>query len=145
MTVALSVSVAGASLEMPPASVPVGPLAVFSVTMVFVIAMVPPVPWLEMPPTAGPAPLGALKAAINGVPSLTIEPSAHDAAGARDFYRRLEEDIVPAFYRRDRAGIPIDWVGRVRQTMRDGVPRFSARRGVKATTERLYNPALRNV
>ena len=54
MTVALSVSVAGASLEMPPASVPVGPLAVFSVTMVFVIAMVPPVPWLEMPPTAGP-------------------------------------------------------------------------------------------
>jgi glucan phosphorylase len=101
--------------------------------------------WLSMPPARGPAPLGALKAAINGVPALVIEPSAHDAAGAREFYRRLEEDIVPAFYRRDRAGVPVDWVGRVRETVREAVPRVSARRGVKAITERLYNPALRNV
>src|SRR5207248_1373881 len=101
--------------------------------------------WLSMPPAGGPAPLGALKAAINGVPTMTVEPSAQDATGARAFYRRLEEDIVPAFYRRDRAGVPVDWVGRVRQTMREGIPTFSARRGVKATTERLYNPALRDV
>ena len=86
-----------------------------------------------------------LEAAINGVPVVTIEPSAHDAAGAWAFYRRLEEDIVPAFYHRDRAGVPVDWVARVRETIRVGVPRFSARRAVKAAAERLYNPALRDV
>jgi glucan phosphorylase len=101
--------------------------------------------WLSMPVEGGPAPLGALKAAINGAPALVIEPSAHNAAGARAFYRSLEEDIVPAFYRRDRAGVPVDWVGRVRATVQQAVPRVSARRAVKATTERLYNPALRNV
>jgi glucan phosphorylase len=103
--------------------------------------------WLSMPSAGGPAPLGALKAAINGAPALVIEPSAQieAAAGARAFYRRLEEDIVPAFYRQDRAGVPVDWVGRVRDTLREAIPRVSARRGVKATTERLYNPALRNV
>ncbi len=101
--------------------------------------------WLSMPPAGGPAPLGALKAAINGAPALAIEPSAHDAAGARAFYRRLEEDIVPAFYRRDRAGVPVDWVRRVRDTLAEAIPRVSARSAVKAATERLYNPALRNV
>jgi glucan phosphorylase len=101
--------------------------------------------WLSMPPASGAAPLGALKAAINGVPFVAIEPSAHDAAGARAFYRRLEEDIVPAFYRRDRAGVPVDWVGRVRDTVRTGIPRFSARRAVKSATERLYNSAFRHV
>lgn len=101
--------------------------------------------WLSMPPAGGPAPLSALKAAINGAPAIVIEPSGHDASGARAFYRQLEEDIVPAFYRRDRAGVPVDWVGRVRDTVREAIPRVSARRGVKAITERLYNPALRNV
>lgn len=67
------------------------------------------------------------------------------AAGARAFYSRLEEDIIPVFYHRDRAGVPVAWVGRVRDTVRTGIPRFSARRAVKATAERLYNPALRHV
>jgi glucan phosphorylase len=101
--------------------------------------------WLSMPAADRPVPLGALKAAINGVPALVIEPQAPDAAGARAFYRRLEEDIVPAFYHRDRAGVPVDWVGRVRETIRAGVPRFSARHAVKSAAERLYNPALRDV
>ena len=101
--------------------------------------------WLNTPAVDRPLPLGPLKAAINGVPAVTIEPSAHDAEGAWAFYRRLEEDIVPAFYHRDRAGVPVEWVARVRDTIRDGIPRFSARRAVKAAAERLYNPALRDV
>ena len=101
--------------------------------------------WLSMPPAGGPAPLGELKAAINGVPPLAIEASGGDAARARAFYSLLEEELVPAFYHRDRAGIPVEWVARVRDMVRTGIPRFSARRAVKAATERLYNPALRHV
>src|SRR4029077_18963302 len=98
--------------------------------------------WLTTAAAAAAPPLGAMKAAITGVPQLAIEPAAQDAVAARDLYRRLEEDIVPVFYHRDRSGVPAEWVGRVRQTMQAGIPAFTARRSVKASTEKLYNPDL---
>jgi starch phosphorylase len=101
--------------------------------------------WLTTAADAGSPPLGAMKAAINGVPRLAIEPAADDAVAARAVYRRLEEDIVPVFYHRDRSGVPAQWVGRVRQTMQASIPAFCARRSVKASTEKLYNPGLRHV
>jgi glucan phosphorylase len=101
--------------------------------------------WLTTAADAGSPPLGAMKAAINGVPQLPLEPSEQDAVAARAVYRRLEEDIVPVFYHRDRRGVPAEWVGRVCQTMRASIPAFSARRSVKASTEKLYNPGLRHV
>jgi glucan phosphorylase len=102
--------------------------------------------WLTAPPAGAAAlPLGALKAAINGVPRLALDPAAHEPAAARAVYRQLEEDIVPVFYHRDRRGVPAEWVGRVRETLRTGIPGFSARRAVKAATEKLYNPGLRHV
>ena len=101
--------------------------------------------WLAAPAANGRRSLGALKAAINGVPLVSIEPSAQGAAGARAFYRHLEEDIVPAFYHRDRRGVPVDWMVRIRQTMGMAIPKFSARRALKAATERLYNPTVPHV
>jgi len=74
-----------------------------------------------------------------------IEPSAQGAAGARAFYRHLEEDIVPMFYLRDRRGVPVQWTERIRETMRISIPAFCARRTVKAATERLYNPTAPHV
>lgn len=99
--------------------------------------------WLTAPAAASAAPLGALKAAINGVPRIAIDSA--DAAGARAFYRRLEEDIVPVFYHRDRRGVPAEWIALVRDTMRTGIPAFCARRAVKAATETLYNRGLPHV
>ena len=99
--------------------------------------------WLTAPVAGSPPALGALKAAINGVPRIAIESA--DATGARAFYRRLEEDIVPVFYHRDRRGVPAEWTALVRETMRAGIPAFCARRAVKAATEKLYNPSLPHV
>jgi glucan phosphorylase len=96
--------------------------------------------WLSAPVAGALPSLGVLKAAINGVPHIAIEPSAQGAAGARALYRRLEEDIVPAFYHRDRRGVPAEWMARVRETLRTAIPGFCARRTVKAVAERLYNP-----
>ena len=101
--------------------------------------------WLSAPSTGGPPSLGGLKAAINGAPRITIEPSLQGAAGARAFYRHLEEDIVPAFYLRDRRGVPVDWVARMRESMHLAIPTFCARRTVKQATERLYNPTAPHV
>ena len=93
--------------------------------------------WLSTGETGQPTPLGALKAAINGAPHVAIEASGVEAADARACYRRLEEDIVPAFYHRDRAGVPIAWIEQVRETMRSAIPRFTARRAVKMAADRL--------
>ncbi len=107
-----------------------------------------------------------MKAALNGVPHLSIgdgwwaegftgsngwvidggapedNPDAVDAADAEALYRLLEEDVVPAYYDRDRANVPHRWVAIVKEAIRTVAPRFSARRMVKEYTERMYAPAL---
>jgi starch phosphorylase len=106
-----------------------------------------------------------MKAAVNGVPHLSIgdgwwaegftgtngwlidggvsgDPDAVDAADADALYRLLEEEVVPAFYDRDAAGIPRRWLAIVREAIRTVAPRFAARRMVKEYAERMYAPAL---
>ena len=107
-----------------------------------------------------------MKASVNGVPHLSIgdgwwaegftsgngwvidggappdNPDAADAADANALYRLLEEEVVPAFYERDRANVPHRWVATVKEAIRTVAPRFSARRMVKEYVERMYAPAL---
>jgi glucan phosphorylase len=101
--------------------------------------------WLSAPSADHGPSLGTLKAAINGVPHVEIPPGAPGTAAARALYRQLEEEIVPAFYSRDRRGLPLDWIARVRDTMRDAIPRACARTVVKAALERLYNRSVPHV
>jgi len=108
-----------------------------------------------------------MKAAINGVPHLsvgdgwwaegftgangwTIDGSvgadagneAVDAADAAELYRLLEEEIVPAFYDRDRGNVPHRWIAMVKEAIRTVAPRFCSRRMVKEYAEKMYAPAL---
>jgi len=107
-----------------------------------------------------------MKAALNGVPHLSIgdgwwaegfnaengwvidggrsddDHEAVDAADAGALYRLLEEDVVPAFYDRDGAGVPHRWLAIVKAAMRSVTPRFSARRMVKEYAEGMYTPAM---
>ena len=107
-----------------------------------------------------------VKAAINGVPHLCIgdgwwaegftgakgwvidggapadNDDAVDAADADALYRLLEEEVVPAFYDRDRSNVPHRWIAVVKEAIRTVAPRFSARRMVKEYAARMYAPAL---
>jgi len=107
-----------------------------------------------------------MKAAINGVPHLSIgdgwwaegfngtngwvidggvkgdNHDAVDAADATALYRLLEEQVVPAFYDHDAAGVPHRWLATVKEAIRSVAPRFSARRMVKEYVRRMYAPAL---
>jgi starch phosphorylase len=106
-----------------------------------------------------------MKAAINGVPHLSIgdgwwaegftgangwviESGARgneaemDVADAGALYRLLEEEVIPAFYDRDEAGVPHRWMRVVKESIRSVAPRFSARRMVKEYAERMYGTAL---
>ena len=64
-----------------------------------------------------------------------------DAAEAEMLYERLEQDVVPQFYTRDEKGIPTAWVARMRESMAQLTPRFSANRTVREYTEQCYLPA----
>ena len=106
-----------------------------------------------------------MKAAMNGVPHLSIgdgwwaegftgqngwlidsgthpDAGTTDAADAEALYTLLEQQVVPAFYERDAAGIPRRWLMTVKEAIRTVTPRFSARRMVKEYAERMYAPAL---
>jgi starch phosphorylase len=67
---------------------------------------------------------------------------AVDTADANALYKLLEEEIVPAYYESDPAGIPRRWIAVVKESIRTVAPRFSARRMVKEYVERMYAPGL---
>jgi starch phosphorylase len=69
--------------------------------------------------------------------------SGSDAADAAHLYDVLEHEIVPEFYTRDGAGLPTRWLERVRTSMAELAPRFSANRMVREYLEDVYLPAAR--
>jgi starch phosphorylase len=64
-----------------------------------------------------------------------------DAAEAEALYERLEREVIPEFYTRNEKGIPTAWVARMRESMAQLTPRFSANRAVCEYTEQHYLPA----
>jgi starch phosphorylase len=66
---------------------------------------------------------------------------AWDAVEANALYDLLEREVIPEFYARDKSGIPLAWVARMRESMARLTPRFSADRTVREYTERHYLPA----
>jgi len=73
------------------------------------------------------------------------EDPAWDAAEAERLYTLLEQEIIPAFYHRNDAGVPSQWVAKMRESMARLTPQFSANRTVREYTENYYLPAARAV
>jgi starch phosphorylase len=61
-----------------------------------------------------------------------------DAAEAEALYGLLEREVVPEFYTRNDRGLPLQWVGRMRQSMTRLTPTFSTNRVVRQYTEEHY-------
>jgi glycogen phosphorylase len=64
-----------------------------------------------------------------------------DAAEASQLYELLEQQIVPEFYARDARGVPQAWIARIRKSLAQLTPRFSANRCVREYVEECYLPA----
>jgi len=61
-----------------------------------------------------------------------------DAKEAEQLYDLLENEVIPEFYNRNEHGIPIAWISRMRKSMAQLTPRFSADRTVREYTEQHY-------
>lgn len=106
--------------------------------------------WLCVPPQTGGPSLAAAKAAVNGLPLLgpraawyttPVPGTGWVAEEARSLYSVLEEEIVPAFYERDRRQVPARWLSTVRTTLAAALPAADARRALIALTSPADIPA----
>jgi glycogen phosphorylase len=69
-------------------------------------------------------------------------PDLQDEADAENLYDILENEIIPLFYQlRSSDGLPSEWIGRVKESIRTLAPQFSMRRMVLDYVEHLYKPA----
>ncbi|MGQ9545680.1 MAG: alpha-glucan family phosphorylase [Dehalococcoidia bacterium] len=108
-----------------------------------------------------------MKAAVNGVLHLSVRdgwwyegfngangwaiggdveaynPAEEDKLDAEALYRLLEGEIVPLYYERNRAGVPVGWMRMVKEAIGSIGPVFCTRRMLKEYTERMYIPAAR--
>lgn len=64
-----------------------------------------------------------------------------DATEANQLYQLLEQEIIPAFYNRNKEGIPFQWIAKMRASMTQLTTRFSANRAVRDYVEQYYIPA----
>ncbi len=64
-----------------------------------------------------------------------------DETDAEALYAVLEEQVLPAYYERDEAGLPQRWIALMRESIAELGPRFGTARMAAEYVERLYLPA----
>ncbi|HYH87814.1 MAG TPA: alpha-glucan family phosphorylase [Solirubrobacteraceae bacterium] len=120
--------------------------------------------WVNVPrPPLEASGTSGMKSAINAGLQLAVLdgwwPEAHDGTngwaisgevdhdhGAQDWrhaaelYRLISDEVIPAFYDRDEAGLPQAWLSMVRSSLRACGPRFGAGRMVEDYAARIYPP-----
>jgi glycogen phosphorylase len=74
---------------------------------------------------------------LEGVPT----EEEQDEADSGALYAVLEEQVLPAYYERDGAGLPQRWIELMRESIAELGPRFGTVRMVAEYVERLYLPA----
>ena len=66
-----------------------------------------------------------------------------DEVESRALLDLIEQDLAPAFYRRDAGGLPREWIRRMKRSIMSLVPVFNTNRMVEQYTERCYVPSAR--
>jgi len=66
---------------------------------------------------------------------------AVDRTEAEAVYAALENEVIPEYYERNEKGLPLKWLGRVRESMARLTSQFSATRAIREYTENHYLPA----
>jgi starch phosphorylase len=65
-----------------------------------------------------------------------------DEADSNSLYHLLENEVAPLFYKRDSGGLPVDWLQKMKESMRSIIPVFNTNRMLKEYTDRMYIPSM---
>ena len=65
-----------------------------------------------------------------------------DELDAETIYNILEEEIVKTFYKRNKEGIPVEWINTIKNTIAQVAPHFTTGRMMKDYHDRYYLPQL---
>lgn len=76
-----------------------------------------------------------------GRSQLDDDPEAQDAFDSESIYDLLEHEVTNAFYERDSAGIPREWVARMKASIAAFAPVFNTSRMVSEYAAKAYAPA----
>lgn len=69
--------------------------------------------------------------------------SLQDEADGKSLYDTLENEIIPLYYnKRSSDNLPVEWIARVKESIRTLAPQFSTRRMLKEYVNDLYLPAM---
>jgi len=79
--------------------------------------------------------------AIEGHAGADATEAEQDEADAEALYAVLEQRVLPAYYERDAAGLPQDWIALMRESIAELGPRFGTARMAAEYVDRLYLPA----
>jgi starch phosphorylase len=79
--------------------------------------------------------------AIEGRAEDGASEAEQDEADAEALYAVLEEQVLPAYYERDAAGLPQRWIELMRESIAELGPRYGTARMAAEYVERLYLPA----
>ncbi len=66
------------------------------------------------------------------------DDAEEDQVDAEAIYRVLTDEVVPCYYDRDAAGLPLEWIVRMKRAIADLAPRFGTARMVREYAERYY-------
>jgi starch phosphorylase len=79
--------------------------------------------------------------AIEGHAADDATETEQDEADAEALYAVLHEQVLPAYYERDEAGLPQRWIALMRESIAELGPRFGTARMAAEYVDRLYLPA----
>jgi len=73
------------------------------------------------------------------------DPYQQDEADAHSLYDSLENEIIPLYYQNRAAdGLPSEWIGRIKESIRTLAPQFSTRRMLKEYITGMYIPSIKS-
>ncbi|MCW3996041.1 MAG: alpha-glucan family phosphorylase [Candidatus Bathyarchaeota archaeon] len=70
-----------------------------------------------------------------------VSREEEDRTDAESLYSLLEKQIAPLYYKRDRIGVPHEWIKIVKEAIKTITPAFSACMMMKEYTQQMYLPA----
>jgi glucan phosphorylase len=77
-----------------------------------------------------------------GPQELESESADEDALDSLALYRVLEEEILPLYYERDEAGVPVGWAERMKRSIVSIGRQFCASRMVRQYVDVAYAPRM---